>query len=114
MAQKLLYWIPRVLTILAILFMGMMSFDVFSGNEPFGKQILGFLVHNIPALILIIVLVVAWKYEIIGGVVFIVISIAMAIFFNSFTGNPVSLIVVIPILITGILFILHQVMSDKI
>ena len=113
MALKILYWFPRILAILAILFMMMFALDAFGGDEPFGRQLLGFLVHNIPAFVLIIVLVIAWKYEIIGGVIFILLSVAMAIYFKSFSGNSGSLIIITPFLITGILFILYQVLSGK-
>jgi len=46
----------------------MFSLDSFGGNNPLGRQLLGFLMHNIPVFILIIALVIAWKYEILGGV----------------------------------------------
>lgn len=113
MKEKILYWTPRIITILAILFMGMFSLDVFGGNEPLTKKLLGFLIHNIPVLILIGVLIIAWKREIIGGVLFIVAFIAASIFFRSFKGNPGSLVVILPFLITGILFILHHVVYRK-
>lgn len=117
MKAKTLYWVPRILTILSILFMMMFSFDVFGGNEPFSRKLLGFLMHNIPVLILIAILIVAWKWEVIGGAVLIVASIAGCIFFRTFSGNPGSLIVMLPFFITGILFILHHVLygrsSDK-
>lgn len=109
MKAKLLYWIPRILTIVAILFMLMFSFDVFGGNESLGRKLLGFLMHNIPVLILIGVLIIAWKWEIFGGVLFIVAFVASCFLFRSFSGNPGSLIVTTPFLITGILFILHHV-----
>ena len=109
MTSKILYWIPRLLAIISILFMTMFSFDVFGGNEPFGAQILGFLIHNIPVLILIAILIFAWMREVIGGVLFILASIIGTWFYHSFTGNPGSLIVIAPFLLIGILFILHAV-----
>jgi len=108
MASKILYWIPRILTLIAILFMLMFSFDVFEGNDPAGRKLLGFLVSNIPVMLLAIILIVAWKRELIGGILLIAAFIAASIFFHSFTGNPASLIVIIPFLITGLLFILHS------
>ena len=110
MASKILYWIPRLLTILAILFMLMFSLDVFGGNDSVGKKLVGFVVHNIPVMILAVILIIAWKRELIGGVLLVAASIAGAIFFHSFTGNPASLIVISPFLITGILFILHSML----
>jgi len=105
--------LPRILAIFAILLMMMFSFDVFSGEGSIGKKFLGFLAHNIPVFILIIVLVIAWKFQIIGGAIFIVLSVAMAIYFRSFTGNAGSLMIVSPFFLTGLLFILHKVLITK-
>lgn len=113
MTAKLLYWIPRILTILAILFMVMFSFDVFQMNEPFHRQLTGFIMHNIPAVILTAILIIAWKWEFIGGIIFIIAFIVAAVFFESFSGNPGSLPVIIPFLITGILFIVHHLLYGK-
>jgi hypothetical protein len=107
MKAKILYWIPRIFTILGILFMLMFSIDVFGGNEPLGRKMLGFFMHNIPVLLLTGVLVIAWKWELIGGILFIIAAIAGSFYFRAFSGNPGSLPVIIPFLITGLLFILH-------
>ena len=112
MTKKLLYWTPRILAILAILFMMVFSMDCF---EMGGKDALICLVmHNIPAFIIIIVLIVAWKWELIGGILFAVAFIAAGIFFNSFTGNPASLIVISPFLVVGILFITYHLLYKEI
>jgi hypothetical protein len=110
MKAKILYWVPRIFTILAILFMMMFSMDVFSGNESLGRKLQGFLIHNIPVLILTGILIIAWIWEVAGGILFILAFIAASIFYRSFSGNPGSLVVIIPFLITGVLFILHHVL----
>ena len=113
MYLKILYWFPRILAILAILFMMMFSLDAFGGEQSFGRQLTGFLIHNIPAIILILALVIAWKYEIIGGTIFILIFFVLGIFFKSFTDNTGSLILLIPFFLTGSLFIMHQLLVKK-
>lgn len=113
MVSRLLYWIPRIFTILAIFFMMMFSLDAFEGDEPLGKKIIGLLIHNIPVFILIIILVIAWKRELIGGVLFILAFIAGGVFFKSFSGNPGSLVVISPFFVTGGLFILHHIFYRK-
>lgn len=64
--------------------------------------------HNIPALACIIALILAWKWELIGGILFILFFVAAGVFFNSFTGNFGSLIVISPFFIAGILFIIYH------
>jgi hypothetical protein len=69
--KQYIYWTPRVLCILMAAFLGLFSFDVFEGGGSFGEQILGFLIHNIPVYVVVIVLIVAWKREWVGGIAFL-------------------------------------------
>lgn len=110
---KFLYWTPRILTIISLVFMTMFSFDAFGGDVSFGMKILGFLEHNIPVIILAAFLIIAWKWELAGGVLFILGSVSGTIFFNSFSGNPASLIVIAPFLVSGILFIISGITFRK-
>jgi hypothetical protein len=113
MKSKIFYWTPRALAILTILFMMMFSFDVFESNMSFSDKLLGFLMHNIPLLILISILTIAWKWEVAGGILMIAAFIAASIFYRSFSGNPASLIVISPVLVTGILFIIHGMLKNR-
>ena len=108
MTKKLLYWSPRILGILAILFMMMFSLDCLGEQDSFGNQMTCLFMHNIPAFICIAVLIVSWKRELLGGILFILAFIAASIFFNSFTGNWGSLIVIFPFLLIGVLFIISH------
>ncbi|HPV70312.1 MAG TPA: hypothetical protein PKY08_00175 [Candidatus Magasanikbacteria bacterium] len=68
--NKFIYWTPRALSIFFILFLMLFSLDIFDLNLNFWQTILGLLVHNIPAFILIIILVISWKKEAVGGIIF--------------------------------------------
>ena len=113
MAAKIMYWTPRVLTIIFILFMGMFSLDSFGGDKSVGAKMLAFFIHNIPVLIIITILIIAWRREILGGVLLMLAAFAGTLFFHSFSGNPGSLIVLAPFFFTGILFILNQVLYPE-
>ena len=110
MISKILYWLPRLLAIISLLFMTVFSFDEFGGEESFGLKMMGFLVHNIPVLILVAILIIAWKWELAGGALFILASVCGVVFFHSFSGNPASIIVIAPFLLAGLLFILHHIL----
>ena len=69
--NKFVYWVPRILSIIFILFLALMSLDVFSEDLSFWQTIEALFMHNIPALILLVVLLISWKYEIVGGIAFI-------------------------------------------
>ncbi|HZY25587.1 MAG TPA: hypothetical protein VFE71_07160 [Bacteroidales bacterium] len=113
MRSKFFYWLPRVLTILSILFMALFSLDSFGGNGSVWKKMLVFLMHNIPVLILTVILIIAWKREVAGGILLILVSLAGCIFFHSFTGNPGSIIVITPFFLEGLLFVLHGTVNKK-
>jgi hypothetical protein len=89
----------------------MFSLDVFSMGLGFWETALGLLMHNIPALILLIVLLISWKYEIVGGIAFI---LAGVIYIISIIESPFewymisySFIIAVPAFLIGILFILN-------
>lgn len=82
---KGLYWTPRVLSIIFICFLFLMSLDVFEAGLNFWQTALAFFMHNLPALILLAVLITSWKYEIVGGVVFI---LAGLVYITLLMKNP--------------------------
>ncbi len=69
--SRFVYWTPRILSIIFILFLALFSLDIFEGNYGFWGTILGLFMHNIPSLVLLAVLIISWKYEIVGGIAFI-------------------------------------------
>ena len=113
MRSKFFYWLPRILTILSILFMALFSLDSFGGNGSVWRKMLVFLLHNIPVFILIIILIIAWKREVAGGIILIVVSLAGGIFFHSFTTNPGSIPVIAPFFLEGVLFVLHGMVNRE-
>jgi hypothetical protein len=67
---RFVYWTPRILSILYICFFAFMSLDAFSSGLDFWGTAGALLMHNIPTFVLIAVLIVAWRYEIVGGIAF--------------------------------------------
>ncbi|MFA6227973.1 MAG: hypothetical protein WC668_02185 [Patescibacteria group bacterium] len=74
--NQLIYWAPRVLGLVFVGFLALFSLDVFSLGLGFWQTALGLLMHNIPALILLAIIIVSWKYEIVGGIVFVLFGLA--------------------------------------
>lgn len=68
---RFVYWTPRILSIIFLLFLAMMSLDVFSSGLSLGQTLVALFMHNIPAIVLLVVLIISWKHEIVGGVAFI-------------------------------------------
>lgn len=116
--NKFLYWTPRIIGIIFVLFLMMFSLDVFEMGLSVREIIIGLLMHNIPALILLIVLIISWKYEIVGGIVFILAGLfyILSIFItNDFEWYMLSWIMTIalPSIFVGILFMINWVKKNK-
>jgi hypothetical protein len=117
-STKVLHWTPRILCILAILFISIFSLDSFSPERTFWQNATAFLMHNIPSFVLLAVLIVAWKWEKIGGIILTIIGLAFSIFIFVFNYKmnhfPVmtcllqTLVVAFPFVLAGILFILSH------
>jgi len=119
---KIIYWTPRVMCILAILFISVFALDAFQPNMSIWKQIGDFLLHLIPSFILLAFLILAWKREFIGGVIFLIIGIAFTpiVFKHNFAMNNsfymslgIVAAITFPFIVVGILFILSFFLKKK-
>jgi len=121
--DKIIHWIPRIICILAILLVSMFAFDVFSPDLTIWQQILALLIHLIPSFILIAILIVAWKWEKIGGIILTVTGVILFILvFNinyrqrnfSLTQSLINVsILCLPFIIAGVLFIVSYNRKHK-
>ncbi|MDD4135651.1 MAG: hypothetical protein PHN66_01105 [Candidatus Shapirobacteria bacterium] len=116
--NKFIYWTPRILGIIFILFLTMFSLDIFQPGLTAWQIAIGLFMHNIPALILLIILIISWKHEIVGGIVFI---LAGLFYFFSLTKSSSFewymsvwfLIISGPAFIIGILFFINWFKKKK-
>ncbi len=69
-SKPLLFWTPRVLSILFIAFLSLFALDVFDGRHGFLQTMLALTMHLIPSFILIAVLILAWRWEWIGAALY--------------------------------------------
>jgi hypothetical protein len=103
--RRLLFWSPRVLCIAFALFVSLFALDVFSEGLGLWKTILALSIHLIPTAFIVVVLVVSWRWEWVGGIVFIAVGVLYLI---NARHHP-SWIVVIsgPLFLVGALFLLN-------
>lgn len=119
---KVFHWLPRIICILAILFVSVFALDAFSPELTIWQQIGSFLMHLIPSFILLAFLIVAWKWEYIGGIIFTVIGLGLSpfIFMHNYNMNHsvgislgIILTITFPFVVVGILFIISHFMKKK-
>ena len=72
--MRALFWAPRLLTVLFILFLGLFALDVFSEGYGPWETVVALFMHLIPHMILAVILIVAWRWEWVGAVFFFVIG----------------------------------------
>ena len=69
-SKRLLFWAPRVLSIAFCGFLSLFALDVFNESYGWKQRILAFIIHLVPAAIVVVVLVIAWRWEWIGASAF--------------------------------------------
>jgi len=120
--NKFIYWTPRILGILFVLFLAMFSLDIFDGNYGFWGTIVGLFMHNIPAIILALLLWISWKHEIVGAVAFIgagLLYVTMIIIGSLSSGQfewymiSYPFIIAGPAIFVGALFLLGWIKKKK-
>jgi len=115
--SKFLYWAPRILSILFILFLSLFSLDIFGNNYTFWETVVGLFMHNLPSLVLLIVLLISWKHELVGGVAFILAGLLYIV--STFMRVPWylalswSLIIAGPAFLIGILWIINWIKKKR-
>ena len=102
---KLIHWAPRLAALLIIFFVGLFSLDVFGTGAPPLEVLVGFLIHNIPSIVMLVLLIFAWKRPVVGFLAFLFAGAAFAIFFvRDIYALPNLLLFVLPILLIASLF----------
>ena len=97
-------WIPRTLMILFILFLTMFSFDVFEMEGTLLAKLGGF---SIPSLVLIVVLLVAWRNPLLGGILILGSAAALMLRWHLW-GGMTFVTIILPVIVVGVLFILSH------
>ena len=116
-SAKILYYTPRILCVIAILFTSIFALDAFETGPTILEQVLAFLIHLIPSFILTILLIIAWKRELLGGILFLIISLGVSPFIFKMNYNMnhsfwmsmgIIFLITIPFAVVGILFIMSH------
>ncbi len=68
--ERLLYWMPRILGIVFVFFLSLFALDVFQEGAGLGRVLTAFLIHLIPAAVALLMLLVAWRWEILGSALY--------------------------------------------
>lgn len=111
--RRLLFWAPRILCILLAILLSVFSLDVLGEGYGFWETILALLMHLIPTGIIVTVLVISWRWEWVGGVLFTVLAALYVI--TTWGRMHWSAYVMIsgPLFLTGVLFLINWLCRGK-
>jgi len=106
-SKQILFWSPRVLSILFAVFISTFALDVFNEGYDFWKTLLALAIHLIPSVIILILLMVAWRWEWIGGIVFLIFAASYIVM--AWRRFPLSVYFVVagPMVFISILFFIN-------
>ncbi len=119
---KVIHWLPRILCIIAILFISLFAADAFNPERTIGQQLADFFMHLIPSFILLVLLLIACKWELVGGIIFMIIGLGFSpiVFIHNYKMNHsigmslgIILMITIPFVIVGILFVVSHFLKKK-
>jgi len=105
--KRMLFWAPRILSILFAVFVSLFAFDVFEQGYDFWETVLALLIHLIPTGIILIVLAISWRQEWVGGVLFSVLgALYLAWAWGKFDWLA-YLMISGPLFLVGVLFLIN-------
>jgi len=102
-SDRLLRWGPRVLGVLVSIFLALFALDAFRPSQSVLEALPDFSIHLIPAVAVMVLVIVSWRREWIGGLAFIGLAIVYALSVGSRHVDWVLLISG-PLLTVGALF----------
>jgi len=111
--KHVLFWLPRVLGILFAIFLSLFALDIF--NEGYGVRETGLalLIHLMPVLTVVAVLVLAWRRQWIGALLFSALAMAYPLLTQGRQHWSAYLVISGPLVLLGVLFILNWIYREQ-
>lgn len=105
--ERILYWLPRVLAVAAVIMFAAASLDVWEMAGSFWLRLGGFVLHLVPSILTLVALVIAWRAEALGGLFFVILAIVFWLWFGNLVSTSIPLVI-------GLLFMLYRALFGRI
>lgn len=109
--RKIFYWSARVLGIFMVTAVARMHLQAVDFNLPFGQALVSLFSHLWLTLILVIALVIAWRWEIVGAIIYGLIAGYFTLDIRSDSELIYYLLFVVPYAIVAMLFLISGLMK---
>lgn len=101
-SDAFLLWSARILGLVVCLFFSLFALDAFGGGRTFFQALPGYLIHVAPVLALLGVVLLSWRWEWVGALVFTVLA---AVYAYAARLHPSWILAISgPLLLVGVLF----------
>lgn len=104
--KGLVFWAPRVVTILFALFLGVSSLDVIAQTNGIVETISALVVHLVPTLLVLLVLPLAWRWEWVGITAFAAFAVAYIVITRARFPAGTYVLICGPLLLISVLFLI--------
>jgi hypothetical protein len=102
--KTILLWLPRILAILFIIFISMFALDIFEMGLTGWDVVVGLFMHLIPSFVCIAMLISAWRWQLPGGILFLLAGACFALLTRGYEW------IAVPLFLAGILFLLYWIL----
>jgi hypothetical protein len=103
----LLLWLPRILAILFIIFISLFALDIFEMGLTGWDVVVGLFMHLIPSFVCIAILIIAWRWQLPGGILFLLAGFCFAILIRGYMW------IAVPLFVIALLFLLFWLIHDR-
>jgi hypothetical protein len=120
LSKRTLFWAPRALSILFIAFLSLFALDVFGEHLGLWGTLLALTMHLIPSFVLIGALILAWRWEWVGAVIYAVAGglYAVTLLPRAIPPLPVKLqwiaVIAFPAFAIAVLFMANWLKHDEV
>ena len=116
--KSIFYFTPRVLSIIMVLFLMLFSLDVFDTTTNIQELLIGLFIHNVPAIILLVASIFAWKHELIGVAIYYLGAVFYAVIvfdnqLNFFIQLSWIATISLPLIIIGTLYLISYMFISR-
>ena len=111
--KRVLFWTPRIRCILFAIFLSVFALDVFSEGYGFWQTVGSLLIHLVPAFIVVIALLIGWRWEWVGAALFG----SLAVFYVVWMWGRFPLVTYLsisgPLALVGVLFFFNWIYRSQ-
>lgn len=111
--KRIIRWLPRVLSIVFAVFISLFALDVFGEGYGFWETLVALMMHMIPTLLVVVGLILAWRWAWTGTVWFTALGVWYLLMTRGDWAWATFLLIPGPLFLIAVLFLIAWLYRDK-